>query len=214
MSDLISIFKTLDKKCTKWTGYFDVYETHLSKFRNKSPRILDIGTLEGGSIEMWLKYFGEGTTVVGVDIEKKDYTYDGNVILEQGDQGDPEYWDGFIKRHEKFDIIIDDGGHTMDQQNLTLFKMFSHLNDNGVYAVEDTHTSYWQRWGGKFDNTNSFLNLAKRLTDIVNQQHFVEEFIHPEFLKVFENLHSLAFYNSLVILEKKKPEAFKIIDSK
>ncbi len=214
MSDLIDIFKTLEKSSSKWNGYFDVYERHLSKFRNKSPKILDIGILQGGSVEMWLKYFGEGTTVVGLDILEKDYTYDGSVILERGDQGSPEFWDSFLSRHSNFDIVIDDGGHTMDQQNLTLFKVFPHLNDNGVFAVEDTHTSYWQNWGGKFDNPNTFLNVSKKLTDIVNQQHFVEKFIHDDVLEVFKDLYSITHYNSVVIFEKKKTEKFAIIESK
>ena len=53
-SNLKEIFWNLDKGCTKWSGYFDVYERHLGKFVGKKPRILEIGVLGGGSIEMWL----------------------------------------------------------------------------------------------------------------------------------------------------------------
>ena len=85
-NNLKEIFWNLDKGCTKWSGYFDVYERHLGKFVGKKPRILEIGVLGGGSIEMWLKYFGEGTQVVGIDIneECKKYEYDGNVEIVMG----------------------------------------------------------------------------------------------------------------------------------
>ena len=53
--NLKEIFWNLEKGSTKWSGYFDVYERHLSKFIGKAPRILEIGVLGGGSIEMCLK---------------------------------------------------------------------------------------------------------------------------------------------------------------
>ena len=65
---LKEIFWDLEKGSTKWSGYFDVYEKHLSKFIGKEPRILEIGVLGGGSIEMWQKYFGADTAVIGVDV--------------------------------------------------------------------------------------------------------------------------------------------------
>ena len=92
MTKLVDLFWQLEKPSTKWSGYFDVYERHVGKFVGKAPRILEIGVLGGGSIEMWLKYFGEGTTVVGVDINEEclSYEFDGNAKVVMGDQGDPE----------------------------------------------------------------------------------------------------------------------------
>jgi len=126
-NNLKEIFWNLDKGCTKWSGYFDVYERHLGKFVGKKPRILEIGVLGGGSIEMWLKYFGEGTQVVGVDIneECKNYVYDGNVEIVMGDQGNPEFWDQYLSDKKGFDIVIDDGSHVMNHQITTLIKWYS-----------------------------------------------------------------------------------------
>lgn len=43
---------------------------------------------------------------------------------------------------QDFDIIIDDGGHTMNQQ-ITSFKiLFPALKSGGIYVIEDLHTSY------------------------------------------------------------------------
>ena len=87
---LKEIFWNLDKGSTKWSGYFDVYEKHLSKFIGKEPRILEIGVLGGGSIEMWQKYFGPDTAVIGVDVNPAclEYKYDGDVQIHRIESGD------------------------------------------------------------------------------------------------------------------------------
>jgi len=214
---LKEIFWDLEKGSTKWSGYFDVYEKHLSKFIGKSPRILEIGILGGGSIEMWLKYFGEGTSIVGVDINPEclEYKYDGDVKIVMGDQGSPEFWEQFAKEHGIFDIIIDDGGHTMDQQVTTINSMFPFLNEGGVFAVEDTHTSYWINWGGAYKGPHTFLEHAKKLTDVMNQQHFQgNNYVVPRILEIYKNLNAISFYNSVVVFEKEPYKEFGITDNK
>ena len=49
-----------------------------------------------------------------------------------------------VDRYGPFDIIIDDGGHTMEQQIASIETLFPALNEGGVYLCEDTHTSYWE----------------------------------------------------------------------
>ena len=214
---LKEIFWNLEKGSTKWSGYFDVYEKHLSKFIGKSPRILEIGVLGGGSIEMWLKYFGQDTSVIAVDVNPEclNYKYDGDVQIIMGDQGSTEFWKQFAEENGKFDIIIDDGGHTMNQQITTLNSMFPYLNDGGVFAVEDTHTSYWQNWGGGFKEPQTFLEHAKKLTDSLNQQHFQgNNYVLPKLLEIYNGLNCVSFYNSVVVFEKETYKEFGITDNK
>lgn len=208
------IFEKTEKPSTKWTGYFDVYERHLSKFVGKAPKILEIGVLGGGSIELWLKYFGEGTQVIGVDIDPRclEYKYDGNATVLMGDQSSPQFWDEFLDKNTDFDIIIDDGSHVMEHQILTLQKTFPHLKTGGVFICEDTHTSYWPKWNGEYDKKDTFLNYSKYLSDTMNQQHFQSK-MDPAVLKTFENLYSMTFYNSMVVLEKEALKLFTIKDN-
>jgi SAM-dependent methyltransferase len=211
------LFWSLERPSTKWSGYFDVYERHLSKFVGKAPRILEIGVLGGGSIEMWLKYFGKGTQVVGVDINEEclSYEFDGNAKVVMGDQGDPAFWDQFLSTQDKFDIVIDDGSHVMNHQITTLNKVFPYVKDGGVFICEDTHTSYWpQPWGGVFRGAGTFTEHAKRTTDILNQQHFQGSPIDGNVLNTYHNLYSVVFYNSMVVLEKENLKTFGITDNK
>lgn len=214
MSKIEELFDTTELPSTKWTGYFDVYERHLSKFVGKAPKILEIGVLGGGSIELWLKYFGEGTQVIGIDIDPRclEYKYEGNAQVIMGDQNNPAFWDEFLDKHTDFDIIIDDGSHIMEHQILTLQKTFPHLKIGGVYICEDTHTSYWSPWNGEYDKRGTFLDYSKYLSDTMNQQHFQQK-MDPAVLKTFENLYSMSFYNSMVVLEKEALKLFTIKDN-
>src|ERR1700744_4122380 len=102
---LRSIFATLERPCDKFEHYFELYEKHLGKFVGKSPKILEIGVQYGGSAEMWRKYFGEGTTIYGVDLaprcQETDY-----LKLFVGDQGSHEFWNkNFGDKLDFFDIV-------------------------------------------------------------------------------------------------------------
>jgi len=52
------------KKITKWSHYFPVYEKHFAPLRDKPIKLLEIGVLNGGSLEMWRKYFHPDSVIV------------------------------------------------------------------------------------------------------------------------------------------------------
>ena len=64
--------------------------------------------------------------------------------------------------------FIDDGGHTMGQQIATFEEMYPKVNENGVFLIEDLHTSYWQSYGGGYRKPGTFMEYAKALTDQLN----------------------------------------------
>src|SRR5215211_8784066 len=74
----------------KWRHYFAIYHRHLHKFIGRSPHVLEVGIYSGGSLPMWLHYFGNGTQIYGVDIEPAcaKHERDG-VRVFIGDQADP-----------------------------------------------------------------------------------------------------------------------------
>ena len=42
----------------KWSHYFDIYNRHFCKYRDREVNVLEIGVYSGGSLEMWERYFG------------------------------------------------------------------------------------------------------------------------------------------------------------
>ena len=37
----------------KWNHYFEIYNKHFKRFRNKDINILEVGVSHGGSLQMW-----------------------------------------------------------------------------------------------------------------------------------------------------------------
>ena len=52
----------------KWVHYLDIYDRHFGRFRNTPVKFLEIGVAQGGSLEIWRKYFGPDATIFGVDV--------------------------------------------------------------------------------------------------------------------------------------------------
>lgn len=217
MKNIRDIYFNLEKFSTKWDPYLDAYEKHFSKFVGTEPTMLEIGVADGGSIELWLKYFGK-STIYGIDADPKwlehKYTQEGKVQLDFGDQGDPNFWDMYLKDKPLFDIILDDGGHEMGQQVVTMLKAFPHLKDGGVFMVEDTHTSYWKEWGGGFRSPSSYIEFTKNLVDLLHSQHLKEITPPPELHKIFSSISSITYYNSMVVFEKNVHKPFTVINSR
>src|SRR5436305_1799894 len=69
MNELEEYFnKNTDRVIHKWHHYFEVYDRHFSKYRDKEIVLLEIGTFHGGSLQMWKSYFGDKAKIYGMDI--------------------------------------------------------------------------------------------------------------------------------------------------
>ena len=69
MSDsLVTLFNKSKNLSSKWVKYFDVYEENFLKFKGKNITFVEIGVSNGGSLEIWKKYFGPNSKIIGIDI--------------------------------------------------------------------------------------------------------------------------------------------------
>lgn len=196
----------------KWDSYFEVYERHLNRFVDTNPTIVEIGVQGGGSIEMWRKYFGEGAKIYGIDIDPRITQhadkYDSNVQFVIGNQGSINFWKSFFDTVGPADIIIDDGGHTMDQQKTSFIHGFPNVRCGGVYICEDIQTNYGfphYNYGGGLYKQGTFIEYIKRAIDIVSYQFIPEADrirIDPLLYNTCKLLKSVSFYNSIVVFEK------------
>lgn len=64
----------------KWRHYFEVYDRHLGRFRDRPVRVLEIGIYSGGSLQMWRNYFGPGCEIYGIDIESACKAYENESV--------------------------------------------------------------------------------------------------------------------------------------
>lgn len=205
MNQLNELFYKTNKLTNKWSNYFEIYHRHFDKFLNQQINLLEIGIDQGGSLELWHEYFKDRCNLFAIDINPYALTlkFDFTVDIAIGNQTDHQFWTSYIDNHPKFDIVIDDGGHTMDDQLTTLIHIFPQLNDGGILLVEDTHTSYWPAWGGELNNPNTFIERSKSLIDLLHRQHIQDIQPNIQLNDIFKDLYSISFYNSVVVFEKK-----------
>jgi hypothetical protein len=194
----------------KWLHYFDIYDRHFSRFRGKEILMVEIGVFHGGSLGMWKDYFGPAARIVGVDINPRCKRFaDDQVEIVIGDQSDRTFLRRLKERYPKIDILLDDGGHHMQQQVTTFEELFDAVAPDGVYLIEDLHTSYWSEYGGGTGKPDSFIEYSKRLIDELNSWHIRErgENDHSSFAR---SSHSVTYYDSIMVVEKRlkrPPEA-------
>jgi methyltransferase family protein len=185
----------------KWVHYFPIYTRHLQRFRGRPLRMLEVGVYRGGGLDMWSRYLGPEAKLVGLDIDEAAVrAVRGRFPVVLGDQQDPEVLLAVNEQYGPFDIVIDDGGHTMQQQITTAETLFPLLTDGGVFIVEDTHTSYWAEFGGALHGPDSFIEWAKRRVDDLHSRHDTD--IDPNSVWATE-LDGLHLHDSVVVLEKK-----------
>lgn len=189
------------KKLHKWMHYFDIYERHFERFRNKSPVILEVGVFGGGSLEMWKEYFGAGAKIIGLDIDPscKAHEADGIQIF-IGSQDDPYVLNEIVEKYPEIDIVLDDGSHIMKHMVETFEYLYPKISPNGCYIVEDTHTCYWDEYGGGVKRVGSFMELVKDRLDDINAFHARGAIPVTPFTK---STQSISVYDSVVVFERR-----------
>ncbi len=190
----------------KWKHYFEIYDRHFSRFRDTDVHIVEFGVSHGGSLQMWKQYFGPNAKLFGIDSNphcKK--LEDDQIRIFIGDQDDRKFLKSLAEKIPRIDILIDDGGHTMNQQINTYEALFSCIAKNGVYLCEDLHTSYWPEWSGGYKRRGTFVEYSKNFIDYINAWHSAQ----TSRLRVTEftrSVHSLHYYDSVLVIEKRPIE--------
>jgi hypothetical protein len=117
------------------------YNEKFSKFKNEEINILEIGILYGDSIKLWDDFFTKAN-IYGVDIQnaiKYNFSDKVNILFENA------YCDTFIEKMKSaekyFDIIIEDGPHTLETQSffLSRFSEILNKNSNSMLILEDVY---------------------------------------------------------------------------
>ena len=160
-------------KTDKWGThrYTPHYEASLKHLRDESFTLLEIGIggfktegSGGNSLRMWRDFF-PNATIVGLDIIDKSYVAGGRVEVYTGDQTDAELLQRIVDDHPDLKVVIDDGSHVSAHILASFKTLFPLLPMDGIYAIEDTQTSYWPDWGGQVDPeaTGTSMHLVKKL---------------------------------------------------
>jgi SAM-dependent methyltransferase len=116
-------------------SYADFYDAMFDGKENEELRILEVGVNDGGSIRLWHDYL-KNASIIGVDInDQARANCDGlsvRVFINIGDA-----YVGTITGDAKFDVIIDDGSHALQDQICAIRTFPAYLKPGGVLVIED-----------------------------------------------------------------------------
>lgn len=211
------------KLSDKWSSYLDAYEEALRPWRTRPVRMLEIGIQNGGSMEIWPKYFPEGHVFIGCDIDQAcaQLRYsDPRVNIIVGDANEGATQQRILRISDEFDIVIDDGSHTSSDIVRSFARYFGRVVDGGVFIVEDLHCGYWGWREGGLHHPFSSMAFLKLLVDVVHHEHWgipaarrdlIAGFSATYGISVDEELlakvHSVSFANSLCFIRKEPASA-------
>jgi hypothetical protein len=205
--ELLSSFEAYSKSpylSVKHSNYFDVYDKLFSRFVGKEIVFVEVGVLNGGSMFMWRSFFGDKARIIGIDLNPGALKWEEHGFeIYIGSQSDPVFWEKIRRTVGEIDILLDDGGHTYEQQIVTFEAMLPAIRDGGLLVVEDTHTSYMREFGGP--SRTSFVEYAKNVVDGINHRFsLLKDEMPCEW-----SIHAVQFFESFVAFDVNRNLASK-----
>jgi hypothetical protein len=221
-NDLKNLFLTHKGKLSdKWSFYIEKWDNIYSPFKDQEINLLEIGSQNGGSLEIWAKYFQKANNIIGCDIEQDCQNLvfsDSRISIIIGDANTDDVEQEITEKSPGYDIIIDDGSHKSSDIIKSFARYFKLLNDGGIYVIEDLHASYWKEFEGGLYTPYSAIAFMKRLADITNFEHWRNSKHRIDHLNEYDRkfglqlnefdlcrIQSVLFTNSLCIIHKNSP---------
>lgn len=154
---LADIHNKYDTDKGTYHSYIEKYDELFASFKDQPINFLEIGCLTCGSIKMFNEFFTQGH-IYGMDNWEQNTDHMGHLLHNKGinltqiiDDVNQNY--PRVKlitcdstnvdavktsmQNLKFEIIIDDGDHSIKAQFKTFRNFIPYLADGGVYIIED-----------------------------------------------------------------------------
>jgi SAM-dependent methyltransferase len=199
-----------------YTGhnFIEIYDRLFAPVRDTLTRFFEIGILQGTSHLLWRDYFPKAK-IFGLDIrDYSDISAGTGIETYVADQSNRDELQGFINRHgSEFDVILDDGGHAMDHQQVSLGFLFQHVKPGGYFIIEDVHTSLPRYYPGEefkvnmtMSNTTLFMIEWFMRTSQVRSEYMTPEEVQylEENIDTIELSFRTTHLHSMICIIKKK----------
>lgn len=194
-----------DKK-ESYHGYVKYYAKHLP---DRCRTFLEIGCEHGRSAEMWNEFYGNDELelslldlFINTEFKSQRWAWNKGFKTYKGDQSDINF---LYSITETFQVIVEDGSHRADHQQITFKHLFSNnLVSGGLFVSEDLHCGvdpfYWGGYVTSFEDT--FLSVLKRFkeTGVLSGVYFTE----TEGRFFAEKIESVDIYNDKIAFITKR----------
>ena len=192
----------------KGHGYGNFYQKYFENLKSNNLNILEIGSFHGNASAAMFFYFKKSKFFAG-DIFPDLFRYRSNRIknfyVNSSDE-DSIQKNIIDKFPNNFDIIIEDAGHFLKDQIISLFMLFKKLNNGGLFIVEELD----------FPDTRKDMNLQNEkptLREILFKFQKEKTLINSKYIKksdrdnFLNTIESIEIYkgnfNEITILKKK-----------
>jgi hypothetical protein len=187
-------------KSSNFHDYLNLYEKYFLKIRDSYNNILEIGILNGDSLFIFSEFF-PNSKIHAIDIEDKRNLESEKISIYQGDQSDPNLLNRF--EDDYFDVILDDGSHRMNHQQISIGYLFKKLKKGGIYIIEDLHTSLYnytetlvhgkELFGLNSDGSNSTILFLEGIGNQSGNNFFLPP---EEYNYLKENIESIDIFQT------------------
>jgi hypothetical protein len=206
------------KVSQKWSLFLDVYERVLAPRREDALRLVEIGVQNGGSLEIWAKYFPRAAAIVGCDIDPRCGALrfeDPRIRVVVGPVNAPDTARAILSLANPIDVFVDDGSHRSPDVILGFMNYFPFVRPGGVYLVEDLHCAYRPEYQGGIRAPNA-VAFFRALVDVMQAEYWHEQAgvaevlapyvpagAAPAAVQLAGQVASIAFHDSLCVIEKR-----------
>jgi cephalosporin hydroxylase len=142
-----TLFELCNEKTDKNTVH-SYLETYTRLFENRTvTNVLEIGIKDGGSIQLWHDYFDKAT-VYGIDVDEVTgfpAIPNPRLIMMKANAYSEQTIATLLQKScgQKFDVLIDDGPHTLESMKDFVRLYLPLLSDRGVLIIEDLQDISW-----------------------------------------------------------------------
>jgi hypothetical protein len=132
-------------------SYLDLYYDLLCSKKETAKNILEVGIYRGGSIKLWHDFF-DNAMIYGLDRDAIDNKYITNEIKNKEriylftsiDAYNENYFNSnFLSKKIKFDVLLDDGPHTLESMKKFINLYSQVMTDDGILIIEDVQDWNW-----------------------------------------------------------------------
>ena len=199
---------TRSKKRDKIQGhqYAIFYDKYFKDIKNNQLNILELGSFKGGAAAAF-SFFFKNSKIYSGDLYPDIFNfYSKKIINFKIDTSSEDSINKFVEKiNLKYDIVIEDAGHFLKDQIISLFLLFKTLKPKGTFVIEELD----------FPDTKKDMNLLNEkptlreiLYCIKENKNFHSNYINSIDKKYFlENFQSINIYkgrtNEIAFIKKK-----------
>lgn len=198
--------KSIKKEKIQGHEYALFYDKYFNTLKINRLNILELGTFKGGATAAFSFFFSNSKIYSG-DLYPDIFNFYSKKISNfKIDTSSEESINNIIVKNEsEYDIIIEDAGHYLKDQIISLFILFKKLKSKGIYVIEELD---FPDARADMNFYNEKPTLREILHNIKDKKDFDSKYINPHDKKYFlENFEFINIYkgriNEIAFIKKK-----------